>query len=196
MRPSQLTLPGTPPHLAKMSRSQLLEQYDMYGDYWATWLDKAVMLPETQEDYTDSQLRKVIELASGPFAQQGYKLSPSDDGGFYDSFFEKWDAILGIPIKRRRNLPHRRPAKSLAKLRKAQKSRASTTRRSVRGTLGFSAKKQRHTKSQDIRRSKRPGPVASAAESVVGTEARGNDGKMYVVKMDKRGVKRWQKYKS
>lgn len=51
--------------------------------------------------------------------------------------------------------------------------------------------KNRHTKSADIRRSKRPGPITSAAESIVGRRARGNDGHMYLVKMDARGVKRW-----
>ena len=47
--------------------------------------------------------------------------------------------------------------------------------------------RNRHTRLLDIRRSKRPGPITSAAESAVGKRARGNDGKMYVVKMDARG---------
>ena len=51
----------------------------------------------------------------------------------------------------------------------------------------------RHTTSLDIKRSHRPGPIISAAESLVGKRSRGNDGNMYVVKMDARGIKRWAK---
>ena len=53
--------------------------------------------------------------------------------------------------------------------------------------------RNRHTTSLDINRSRRPGPITSAAESTVGKRSRGNDGNMYVVKMDSRGIKRWAK---
>ena len=55
--------------------------------------------------------------------------------------------------------------------------------------------RNRHSRSLDIKRSKRPGPITSAAESAVGKRARGNDGNMYVVKMDARGVRKWTKSK-
>lgn len=53
--------------------------------------------------------------------------------------------------------------------------------------------RRRHTRSLDIKRSKRPGPVKSAAEQSLGKRMRGNNGQMYTVKMDKRGIKRWVK---
>ncbi len=49
----------------------------------------------------------------------------------------------------------------------------------------------RMTQSQDRKRSQRPSPSASAAECPVGKVCKGNDGRMYVVRRDARGVKRW-----
>lgn len=181
--PSLLRLPHTPNNLASMTRQQLLEQYDIIGDYWATWLQRASMLPETQDDYTDSQLRRVISLASGPYAQNGWQYYdhhkfPKEHEEFYEGFFKRWDEIIygkKIAARKFRRTSHRRPARRIAK----QKSRS----------------KNRHTASQDIKRSRRPGPIKSAAESRVGTRARGNDGNMYVCKADKRGVHKWTKSK-
>jgi hypothetical protein len=51
--------------------------------------------------------------------------------------------------------------------------------------------RQRHTRSLDHKRSIRPGPIRSAAESQVGRRMRGNDGHMYMVKMSANGVKKW-----
>lgn len=64
--PSKLTLPPCPKNLSKMSREALLEQYDHVGDYWATWLGRASMLPETQDRMTDKQLREIIKLMLSP----------------------------------------------------------------------------------------------------------------------------------
>lgn len=183
--PSSLILPKTPKNLNSMSRIQLLAEYDRIGDYWAVWLQKAVMLPETQDDYTDSQLRKVIALATSDWARSNWKYHDyprytSEHSAFYEEFFERWDAIIGQP---RKSTPHRPPRRS-ARMRQASRLRVRRSRISRRN---------RHTKSSDIRRSKRPGPISSAAQQAVGKRSRGNDGKMYVVKADSRGVKRWFK---
>jgi hypothetical protein len=57
--------------------------------------------------------------------------------------------------------------------------------------LSRRSRRSRHTRSLDRKRSIRPGPIRSAAESQVGRRMRGNNGYMYVVKMDARGVKKW-----
>jgi hypothetical protein len=51
--------------------------------------------------------------------------------------------------------------------------------------------RNRHSPSLNKKRSERPSPSASAAEQPVGTEMRGNDGKMYIVRKHKSGIKRW-----
>lgn len=174
---AQLTLPRTPNNLDEMSRDQLLRVYDRFGDYWAVWLNRAAMLHETQDSFTDRQLRAVIRIASSPWARQHWKYwdydrYPDEHTEFYEEFFRRWDEALGKPKDRN---------KKEGIIRKKSRS---ARRKSV---------KNRHTKSQVARRSRRPGPAVSAAEHSVDDTAKGNDGNQYKVKADKRGVKRWVK---
>lgn len=184
--PDQLRLPKTPQNLAKMSREQLLKEYDRFADYWAVWLDKANMLPETQDRYTDEQLRGVIEVASSDFARNGWKYHvyarfADEHTEFYEEFFKRWHAVLGIVPKKRRNVSHRRSAKQKKNLLRSRQKCLSSN------------KKQKSSKSQIKSRATRPSPSTSAAESAVGLVKAGNDGSQYIVKKDKRGVKRWHK---
>lgn len=174
---SDLTLPSTPRNLDNMTRDQLLREYDRLGDYWAVWLDKAVMLPETYDDYTDKQLRAVIALASSVWARQNwiyhdYAEYPDEHTTFYDEFFKRWDELLGkSPRKRVRRRPTRRKS----------------TRRDSRQRSRINKK--------SYSRASRPSPSISAAAQAVGFTAIGNDGNKYVVKADKRGVKKWIKHR-
>lgn len=182
--PDQLRLPKTPQNLSKMSREQLLKQYDRFADYWAVWLGKASMLPEIIDSYTDKQLRGVIEIASSDFARNGWKYHDyarftDEHTEFYEEFFKRWDAVLGVVPKKRRNVSNRRSAKQRQNL--------------LRTRQKLSRKKSKLSKSQRKSRSTRPSPSTSAAESTVGLVKVGNDGLQYVVKKDKRGVKRWHK---
>ncbi len=165
-----------------MSREALLKQYDHVGDYWATWLGHASMLPEIQDRMSDKQLREIIMLMLSPWARQGWLYHKYDDAhtAFYEEWSSRLDAILGRPVKKRRNVTHRRSTRATRNLRLARKPKGRQSR-------------NRHTKSQTIRRSTRPGPSQSAAESSVGKRAQGNDGKMYVVKLNKNKIKRWAK---
>lgn len=168
-----------------MSREALLEQYDHVGDYWATWLGRASMLPETQDRMTDKQLREIIKLMLSPWARQGWLYHDYDKyEDAHTAFYEEWssrlDVILDRPVKKRRNVSNRRPTRATRKLKLSRKAKGRQSR-------------NRHTKSQTIRRSTRPGPSQSAAESKVGKRAKGNDGNMYVVKLNKNKIKRWTK---
>ena len=172
---SSLKLPWTPNGLAKMSRSQLLKEYDRFGDYWATWLGRASMLSETQDDYTDGQLRNVIELMSGQWAHSGWKYHTNsgydeEHRKFYEEWLEKDSEALGIRYKKRRRVSNRRPTRRSTSAKHVKRFRRRSRRRSVISS------RNRHTRSADVRRSRRPGPTASAAEASVGTERKGNDG--------------------
>ena len=132
--PDQLRLPKTPQNLAKMSREQLLKEYDHFADYWAVWLDKANMLPETQDRYTDKQLRGVIEVASSDFARNGWKYHDyatfaDEHTEFYEEFFKRWDAVLGIVPKKRRDVSHRRSAKQKKNLLHSRQKRMSSNKK-------------------------------------------------------------------
>ena len=100
--PETLTLPSTPSNLESMSRHELLQIYDRVGDFWATWLGRASMLPETFEDYTNDELKKVIKLATSQWARDNwkyhdYKRYPNENKRFYDEFFKRWQQIVSIP---------------------------------------------------------------------------------------------------
>ena len=55
------------------------------------------------------------------------------------------------------------------------------------------SRRNRQTPSQQKRRSQRPGPATSAAESRVGSTATGNDGQLYRVAQSVQGTHRWVK---
>ena len=55
------------------------------------------------------------------------------------------------------------------------------------------SQRNRQNPSQRRRRSQRPGPATSAAESKIGSTATGNDGKLYRVAQSIRGTHRWVK---
>lgn len=174
--PSKLTLPLTPRNINNMNRDRLLQEYDRFGDYWAVWLGKASMLPEIYDRYSDEQLRAVINLASSSWARQNWKYHdyaryPDEHATFYEEFFRRWDELIdrlpGYAIWKRKS-------------RKAKKSMKKHPR--------FS-----QTVSSKSRKSTRPSPSVSAAAQSIGYISIGNDGNEYVVKADRRGVRRWVK---
>ena len=187
--PARLSLPATPKNLAAMSREQLLKTYDHFGDYWAVWLGKANMLPEMSEKYTDYELKGVIALASGTYAHEMWKFHdinkyPDEHAEFYENFFQIWDKLLGRPMKKRRNVSSRRSPLQKRNLMRNRQKRLSKSKKGIK-----------NTKSQIKLRSTRPSPSISAAESAQGLVRKGNDGRQYIVKADKRGIKRWHKIK-
>ena len=82
-----------------MTRVQLLKFYDYVGDYWATWLGRASMLPETYQEYSDAGLRKAIALATGDWARSHWKYHDyaryeEQHKKFYREFFDRWEATV------------------------------------------------------------------------------------------------------
>lgn len=94
--PSTLRLPNCPKNLSTMTRAELLKSYDHFGDYWATWLGRAWMLPEGPSQFSNVQLRKIIHFVSTSWSRVGWKLDCwSDEGGafYYNWIFDFQDAI-------------------------------------------------------------------------------------------------------
>ena len=99
-KPQYLTLPITPINLDNMSRKELLETYHHIGDYWATWLGKASMLPEIYDRYSDTVLKNIIKLATSQWARDNwkyhdYKSYKNEHEAFYNEFFRKLKEISG-----------------------------------------------------------------------------------------------------
>ena len=99
--PSKLKLPKTPANLNSLSKSKLLRALSLYGDYFASWLERASMLPEVHRysDFSVTTLRQLIRLCSGPFAQKGwpyhdYKQYGKEHDRWYNAFHSKFDAIV------------------------------------------------------------------------------------------------------
>jgi hypothetical protein len=86
----------------------------------------------------------------------------------------------------KRKSPKRKSPKRTSKKKRASKKRRSPKRKSPKRAV-----RNRHSPSLDKKRSERPSPSASAAEKRIGTVQKGNDGRMYKVKSDKNGTKRW-----
>lgn len=99
--PMRMPLPATPSDLSKLGKSDLVALLERYGDFWAAWLRKASMLPEAPEftTYAPGTLKKLVQLVSDPFAQDGWHLesipgfSSEINLLWYEEFFRRWNKI-------------------------------------------------------------------------------------------------------